>query len=77
MYAVEAIRLTDHYHFRYRMKQVTHKKPLVLKRSDQWARPYFDSNNPKYKDRELFTMDSATRDQNIPIIQFSNPARPE
>lgn len=77
MYAVEAIRLTDHYHFRYRMKQVTHKKPLVLKRSDQWARPYFDSNNPKYKDRELFTMDSATRDQNIPIIQFSNPAGPE
>lgn len=73
MYAVEAIRLTDHYHFRYRMNFVTNKKPLVLKRSDQWAKPYFDINNPKYKDRELFTIDSAIRDQDIPIIQFSDP----
>ncbi|MGL4348631.1 MAG: phospholipase D-like domain-containing protein [Chlamydiales bacterium] len=71
MYAVEAIRLTDHYHFRYRMKLITTKNPLVLKRSDEWAKPYYDKNNPKFKDRELFTVDSAKRDQNIPIIQFS------
>lgn len=77
MYAVEALRLTDHYHFRYRMKLITNTKPLVLKRSDQWAKPYFDINNPKYKDRELFTIDSATRDQDIPIIQFSDPQEPE
>lgn len=73
MYAVEAIRLTDHYHFRSRMMTSKNTKPLVLEKSDKWARPYFDINNPKYKDRELFTTDSANRDENTPIIQFSKP----
>lgn len=72
MYAVEAIRLTDHYHFRYRMSLAKTTRPLILKRSDQWVKPYYDINNTKYKDRELFTIDSEKRDQNIPIIQFSD-----
>lgn len=76
-YAVEAIRLTDHYHFRYRMKLAKDTRPLVLKRSDEWVKSYYEATNIKYKDRELFTIDSATRDQNLPIIQFSEPIDPE
>ncbi len=65
MYAVEAIRLVDHYHFRYSMKDNTSKKPLVLEKSDNWAQSYYDENSPKYKDRELFTVHSKKRNENF------------
>jgi len=54
-YAVEAIRLIDHYRFRAAMKEATKAEPLRLKtRSEGWARAYFDPKSPKYRERVLF-----------------------
>jgi hypothetical protein len=54
-YAVEAIRLIDHYRFRAAMKGATKSEPLRLKkRSERWARDYFDPSSPKYRERVLF-----------------------
>jgi hypothetical protein len=56
MYAVEAIRLVDHYHFRAAMKTATDVKPLQLKGDDaQWWAPYYNPNNIRFRDRTLFT----------------------
>jgi PLD-like domain len=54
-YAVEAIRLIDHYRFRAVQKHATEIAPLVLKpRSAQWARDYYDPKNAKFRERVLF-----------------------
>ncbi len=54
-YAVEAIRLIDHYRFRAAMKDATEAAPLRLRtRSDEWARDYFETGSPRYRERELF-----------------------
>jgi hypothetical protein len=54
-YAVEAIRLIDHYRFRAAMKDATKAEPLQLRpRSAEWAKPYFDPKSPKYLERRLF-----------------------
>jgi phosphatidylserine/phosphatidylglycerophosphate/cardiolipin synthase-like enzyme len=54
-YAVEAIRLIDHYRFRAAMKDATREEPLQLRpRSAQWAVPYFDPKSPKCLERTLF-----------------------
>jgi phosphatidylserine/phosphatidylglycerophosphate/cardiolipin synthase-like enzyme len=57
-YAVEAIRLVDHYHFRSAMRAATDTKPLLLKDdtvATKWWEPYYDKNNIKYTERLLFT----------------------
>jgi phosphatidylserine/phosphatidylglycerophosphate/cardiolipin synthase-like enzyme len=54
-YAVEAIRLIDHYRFRAAMKEATDVEPLKLKpRSAKWAEEYFIADTPKYLERTLF-----------------------
>jgi len=54
-YAVEAIRLIDHYRFRAAMKEATEAEPLRLKtRSENWAAPYFEAGTPKFRERVLF-----------------------
>jgi phosphatidylserine/phosphatidylglycerophosphate/cardiolipin synthase-like enzyme len=54
-YAVEAIRLIDHYRFRAAMKGATKEEPLRLSpRSANWAAPYFDPKSPKHLERKLF-----------------------
>lgn len=54
-YAVEAIRLIDHYRFRGAMKEATEVKPLKLKpHSAKWAAEYFTAGTPKYLERTLF-----------------------
>ena len=54
-YAVEAIRLIDHYRFRAVQRRATRSAPLVLKpRSAQWARDYYDPKNAKFRERVLF-----------------------
>ena len=45
-YAVEAIRLVDHYSFRASMKTATAQTPLTLSTGDWW-KPYFDPANLK------------------------------
>jgi hypothetical protein len=54
-YAVEAIRLIDHYRFRAAMKGATKTEPLLLKkRSEKWAAEYFDPGSPKFRERQVF-----------------------
>ncbi len=54
-YAVEAIRLIDHYRFRAAMKEATEDEPLRLKtRSEKWAAPYFEPDTAKFRERVLF-----------------------
>jgi hypothetical protein len=54
-YAVEAIKLIDHYRFRAVQHRATESEPLRLKtRSDNWAADYFDPDSPRCLERELF-----------------------
>jgi phosphatidylserine/phosphatidylglycerophosphate/cardiolipin synthase-like enzyme len=55
-YAVEAIRLVDHYHFRVAMKGATDERPLQLQRAGaqtEWWQRYYDPNSVKYHERLL------------------------
>jgi hypothetical protein len=54
-YAVEAIRLVDHYHFRTIMQSATDAQPLTLQTSDAWRKPYYDPTNIKSHERTLFS----------------------
>jgi phosphatidylserine/phosphatidylglycerophosphate/cardiolipin synthase-like enzyme len=56
-YAVEAIRLVDHYHFRVAMQSATQVQPWQLQGAGAgkpWWAPYYDSTNVKYFERLLF-----------------------
>jgi phosphatidylserine/phosphatidylglycerophosphate/cardiolipin synthase-like enzyme len=54
-YAVEAIRLIDHYRFRAAMKEASAAEPLRLKtRSENWAKDYFNPASAKFRERTLF-----------------------
>ena len=53
LYAVEAIRLFDHYRFRSLKRKSTSSKPLKLDETDKWARPYYDPKNIKHLERRL------------------------
>jgi hypothetical protein len=55
LYAVEAIKLIDHYRFRVAMQGASKAEPLTLKpRSANWAADYFDPDHPKCRERKLF-----------------------
>lgn len=58
-YAIEAVRLLDHYHFRRVWKTGTSTNPLILsveKRNGKyWWEPYFDSGDVHYRDRLTFS----------------------
>lgn len=54
-YAVEAIRLIDHYRFRSVQKQATTASPLRLKRrGEDWASTFFDPKSPRSLERTVF-----------------------
>jgi phosphatidylserine/phosphatidylglycerophosphate/cardiolipin synthase-like enzyme len=56
-YAVEAIRLVDHYHFRVAMQSATQVQPWQLQgagAAKPWWAPYYDNTNVKYFERLLF-----------------------
>jgi hypothetical protein len=54
-YAVEAIKLIDHYRFRAVQRRATTQEPLRLKkRSEGWARDYFQPDSRRFLERELF-----------------------
>lgn len=54
-FAIEAIRLIDHYHFRAKKSRTNAKGAgLKLDRTSGWAKRYFDKGNIKYVDRKLF-----------------------
>lgn len=60
MYAVEAVRLFDHYQFRKSMQGATKAAPLSLwypgkpKQPMPWWKPYYDAKSIKLRDRLLF-----------------------
>ena len=60
MFAVEAVRLFDHYHFRKSMAAATQAAPLSLwypgkpKQPMPWWKPYYDPKSIKLRDRLLF-----------------------
>jgi hypothetical protein len=55
IYAVEAIRLIDHYRFRAAMRTATNVKPLRLKRrGERWAAAFYDPQNARFRERLLF-----------------------
>ena len=57
LYAVEAIKMIDHYHFRASMKTATTSDPLILRGPadwQKWVAPYFDPNDLKSLDRQTF-----------------------
>jgi phosphatidylserine/phosphatidylglycerophosphate/cardiolipin synthase-like enzyme len=53
-YAIEAIRLFDHYRFRSLHEKSTTKHPLGLRANNDWVKPYYDSTNIKSTERRLF-----------------------
>lgn len=59
-YAIEAVRLFDHYHFRSNMSQATEAAPLMLWYPDMpnagapWWKGYYDNTDIKLRDRCLF-----------------------
>lgn len=54
-YAIEAIRLVDHYAFRAAVSKSTKANPLRLKRDKQkWWRRYYEPDNIKCRERLLF-----------------------
>ncbi len=58
-YAVEGIRLVDHYHFRMIVKN---KSVTLEKRGagTPWWQPYYDPSNVKYNERRLFVRQSGS-----------------
>jgi hypothetical protein len=57
MFAVEAVRLFDHYHFRSNRAAATAAKPLTLQGQGDphpWWGPYYDPHDIKLRDRCLF-----------------------
>jgi phosphatidylserine/phosphatidylglycerophosphate/cardiolipin synthase-like enzyme len=54
-YAVEAIRLIDHYRFRSVQNKATTVSPLRLKRrGEDWAKDFFDPKSPRSLERTVF-----------------------
>jgi hypothetical protein len=54
-YAVEAVRLIDHYRFRAAMKRARATKPLALKqRSERWAESFYDPDDARSRERLTF-----------------------
>jgi hypothetical protein len=59
-YAIEAIKLVDHYRFRAVMEKATDAKPLQLAgRSANWAAPYYQGGGPKSRERTVLASSSS------------------
>jgi hypothetical protein len=60
IYAIEALKILDHYSFRDKMKSATDAKPLTLwypgkpGEATPWWQPAYDPKNIKYRERCLF-----------------------
>lgn len=55
VFAIEALRLVDHYHFRAnQIHSEATNDPIKLKKTNSWTRPYYDPDDIKFLDRELF-----------------------
>ncbi len=61
VFAIEALRLTDHYNFRSiqdkaeKSKENKEKKPAKLDSSGKWVERFYDKNDIRNRERELFS----------------------
>ena len=54
LYAVQAMGLVDHFHFRAKMQTATDLSPLALDSTDVWWQEYYQKGTLKFRDRNLF-----------------------
>jgi len=54
VFAIEAIRLIDHYQFRNAAAVATDNKPLTLKTDNKWYQKYFDTTDLYFLDKQVF-----------------------
>ena len=54
VFAIEALRVIDHYHFRAKRPGFSTDQVLKLDTNSKWAKPYFNKDDIKYLDRKLF-----------------------
>jgi phosphatidylserine/phosphatidylglycerophosphate/cardiolipin synthase-like enzyme len=55
VFAIEALRLVDHFHFRaVKYDKKGKSKPLALKKNNKWAKAYYNPSDIRYIDRKLF-----------------------
>lgn len=52
IFAVQAMGLVDHFHFRVAMQEATDDKPLSLAKTDWW-KPYYTAGDIKMRERQL------------------------
>lgn len=52
IFAVQAMGLVDHFHFRVAMQEATEDQPLTLSRGDWW-KPYYTEGDIKMRERQL------------------------
>jgi hypothetical protein len=53
-FAIEAIRLIDHFHFRAALADSNAKAPMVLARNDGWLKDYYKTGHMKNFERQYF-----------------------
>ena len=53
-FAIEAIRLIDHFHFRAALADSDVKEPMVLAKNDSWLKDYYKTGHMKNFEREYF-----------------------
>jgi len=53
-FAVEAVRLFDHYRFRSRQQHAPASKPLLLDKTNEWFQDFYNPHNLKSREREEF-----------------------
>jgi hypothetical protein len=51
MFAVETIRQYQHFRFRSKQKDATEAEPLLLKKTDEWVRPFYEKGNIYERER--------------------------
>ena len=54
VFAIEAVRLIDHYQFRNAVAVATDNKPLTLKTDNKWYLKYFDPTDLYFLDKQVF-----------------------
>ncbi len=80
-YAIEAIRLFDHYRFRSRQENASDDKPLQLDQQHNWTDEFYDPKNMKCREREVFIESPrlpagvTTKGPKIPIKAGAKPER--
>ena len=53
-FAIEAIRLIDHFHFRASLADADAREPMVLAKNDSWLKDYYRPGHMKNFEREYF-----------------------